>query len=94
MPEAGNVYHATAIFSGRVQGVGFRYLTLQLARGYEVAGYVENLAGGRVCVEVEGEEREVAGFLAAIEERMQGYVRQVEKMAGVRVRQFSGFSIH
>src|SRR5215470_10194518 len=39
-------------FSGRVQGVGFRYQTLQLAKGFEVSGWVMNLPDGRVQLEV------------------------------------------
>jgi acylphosphatase len=93
MSAADKVHHKTAFFSGRVQGVGFRYTTVQLARSYDVAGCVENLADGRVRVEVEGETQEVDGFLAALEERMQGYVRQVDKEAGERPRQFGGFTI-
>lgn len=93
MLTAGKVHHATVLYSGRVQGVGFRYMTLQLAREYDVAGYVQNLCDGRVRVEAEGDEQEVDGFLAAIEERMHGFVRQVEKAAGERMRQFSGFTV-
>jgi len=63
---------------GQVQGVGFRYTTLLLARGYDVSGSVQNLADARVRVEVEGEQPEVNAFLAAIEERMGGFVRHVE----------------
>ncbi len=36
------------LFSGRVQGVGFRYTTLRLARAMGVKGYVKNLEDGRV----------------------------------------------
>ena len=35
------------LYSGRVQGVGFRYQTKQLAAGYEVIGLVRNLPDGR-----------------------------------------------
>ena len=79
MLPAGNVHHETVHYSGRVQGVGFRYTTLHLAREYDVSGYVQNLPDGRVCVEVEGEGQEVDAFLAAIEEEMHGLVRNVER---------------
>ena len=69
MPAANEVHHETLRFSGRVQGVGFRYTALQLAREFEVAGYVQNLPDGRVCIEAEGDAREVSAFVAAIEER-------------------------
>jgi len=93
MSAADEVHHETVHFSGRVQGVGFRYTALWLAKEFEVAGYVQNLPDGRVRLEAEGEAQEVARFVAAIEERMQGYVRQVERAGARRPRQFQGFGI-
>ena len=43
-----DVHHESVFFSGHVQGVGFRYAVLQVAKEFEVAGYVRNLADGRV----------------------------------------------
>jgi acylphosphatase len=90
MPE---VHHEIAFFSGRVQGVGFRYAALQVAREFEVAGFVSNLPDGRVLLESEGEPGEVAAFIAAVEERMHGHVRKVERSSDKRPPQHSGFSI-
>ena len=39
---------ATVFYSGRVQGVGFRYTAREIACGYELTGYVRNLDDGRV----------------------------------------------
>ncbi|MEE3179555.1 MAG: acylphosphatase [Verrucomicrobiota bacterium] len=36
------------IFSGRVQGVGFRYTTREIATGFDVVGAVRNLPDGTV----------------------------------------------
>lgn len=93
MSAANEIHHETVCFSGRVQGVGFRYTVLQIAREFEVAGYVENLFDGRVSLEVEGAEREVGDFIAAIEEHMHGYIRKVERASRRRAPQFSGFTV-
>ena len=53
-------------YSGRVQGVGFRYQTRQLAAGYEVLGTVRNLPDGRVELVAEGELAELEAFRQAI----------------------------
>lgn len=87
------VHHETIFFTGRVQGVGFRYSTMQVAKEFEVAGVVRNLPDGRVLLEVEGAEKEIADFVAAVEERMHGHIRKVERSAGRRPAQFAGFTI-
>jgi acylphosphatase len=56
------------IFEGRVQGVGFRYATKDLARGYDVTGTVRNLPEGTVELIVAGEAEEVAEFLRDLRE--------------------------
>lgn len=44
----------TVLYRGRVQGVGFRATAVDAARGLAVAGYVRNLADGRVELVAEG----------------------------------------
>ena len=81
------------IVTGRVQGVGFRFTTMEVARGFDVTGYVRNLVDGRVQLETEGRKEEVDAFVAALEERMHGYIRKTERTADRRPAQFSGFAI-
>lgn len=88
-----DVHHETVYFSGHVQGVGFRYSVLQVAKEFEVAGYVRNLADGRVQLEAEGRSTEVSAFVAAVEEKMHGYIRKTERTADKRAPQFGGFTI-
>jgi acylphosphatase len=64
-------------FSGRVQGVGFRYTCQSLARDFEVAGYVRNLSDGRVELVIEGDRREVDAFLAAVRHEMDSFIEDV-----------------
>ena len=87
------VHHAIVHFTGRVQGVGFRYQTLQVAKEFEVAGYVSNLADGRVRLEAEGEVAQVREFVSAVQERMEGYIRKSEVSEARRPAQFQGFAI-
>jgi acylphosphatase len=62
------------LYTGQVQGVGFRATARRLARSFPVTGYVRNLPGGEVELVAEGEESAVADFLAAVARDMAGYV--------------------
>jgi acylphosphatase len=88
------VHHETVFFSGHVQGVGFRYAVLQIAREFEVTGFVSNLADGRVQLEAEGAANDVAAFTNAVQEKMHGYIRKVERSSDRRAPQFTGFVIN
>ncbi len=64
-------------YSGRVQGVGFRYTAHHVARGFDVAGSVRNLPDGRVELIAEGEPAELDAFLQAIRDALERYIRDV-----------------
>jgi acylphosphatase len=49
--------------SGRVQGVFFRAVTQQTAKGFNLTGWVRNTADGRVEALFEGEEENVDKML-------------------------------
>lgn len=55
-----------AFFTGRVQGVGFRYTVEHIARSFDVTGWVRNLMDGRVEVVAEGSEEELTKFVHTI----------------------------
>jgi acylphosphatase len=65
----------TCFFSGRVQGVGFRFHTKEVAKKFSVTGTVQNLDDGRVKVIAEGEKDEVHRFLDAVSQSMTGNVK-------------------
>ncbi|HXP91014.1 MAG TPA: acylphosphatase [Fibrobacteria bacterium] len=50
------------LVSGDVQGVGFRYFTLERARSLGVSGWVRNRWDGKVEGEAEGSEAALAEF--------------------------------
>ena len=54
------------LISGRVQGVGFRYFTHDVATREGVTGHVRNLTDGRVEAFVEGDEEAVTRVERAI----------------------------
>ena len=56
------------IFSGSVQGVGFRYRATYAARGLGITGYVKNLYDGRVEMEVQGDRDSITRMLVEIED--------------------------
>ncbi|MFA6959742.1 MAG: acylphosphatase [Opitutaceae bacterium] len=88
-----DVHHETVYFAGHVQGVGFRYATLQVAKEFEVTGRVGNLPDGRVQLDVEGNLRDINAFIAAVEERMHGYIRNLERSSSRTPAQFHDFRI-
>lgn len=63
------------IFSGHVQGVGFRYTANDIARGYDLAGFVRNLPDGTVELFVQGPAQDVDNCLKDIQDTFSGYIR-------------------
>jgi acylphosphatase len=83
----------TVLFSGRVQGVGFRYTACHVAKRFEVAGYVRNLPDGRVEAVVEGEEDEIGRFMKAVSEEMSPGIRDVTYHDTTGTGEFTRFEI-
>src|SRR5690348_14219213 len=80
-------------YSGRVQGVGFRYTVRSISQRYAVTGYVQNLDDGRVRLEVEGPSDQIDAFLAEIASTMQRYIHAAAVVASSATGEFSDFSI-
>ena len=82
------------LFSGHVQGIGFRYTVKQTALGFEVTGWVKNLADGRVELLVEGERKELEAFQAAIPEAgLRRFIRETQAEWSNGTGEFYGFEI-
>jgi acylphosphatase len=81
-------------YSGRVQGVGFRFTVKAVAQGFEVTGTVRNLSDGRVELVAEGSRSELAEFHNAIKESEVGpFIKQEEVHWEDPKNQFRGFEI-
>ncbi len=83
----------TCHFSGRVQGVGFRYTVEHIAKGYPVVGYVRNLADGRVELVMEGEPDVLEKLVREVQQRMEGFVRETRCEESRGNGEFKAFSI-
>ena len=80
-------------YSGRVQGVGFRFNAQWIARNFRVTGFVRNLPDGRVELVAEGVEAEVDRFLAKITDSMAGNIDHAEENRSAATGEFAGFEI-
>ena len=80
-------------FTGHVHGVGLRYSVKQIAREFEVTGYVKNLADGRLELDIEGDQNECWRFLREVESELDNFIRDTERSDGHRERLFTRFRI-
>ena len=80
-------------YQGTVQGVGFRYTTLQISHRHRVVGYVRNLPNGEVEVCVEGETDEIDRFQGDIAARMAANIRSARVETVAPTGEFDSFEI-
>jgi len=81
------------LYTGRVQGVGFRYTASRIAQGHAVTGFVRNLPDGRVELVAEGTSAELDQLLAAVAETMADNIRQADVQKGPPTGRFRSFEI-
>jgi len=93
MAEQSDMERREVYYSGRVQGVGFRYTVRSLAARYDVTGFVRNLGDGRVELVAEGPPTEVTGLLDAVRREMGRYILDEEYATARATGEFGGFAI-
>ena len=55
-------------FTGRVQGVGFRYRAKYLAQHYGVTGWIQNHYDGSVEAQMQGREEDIDKIIQSLQE--------------------------
>jgi len=81
------------IFIGRVQGVGFRFTTLDVANRYKLTGWVRNLPDGTVEMIAQGPEDDISDCLQGIKEAFGGYIRETKIEEIPLISQYKDFKI-
>jgi len=80
-------------FSGRVQGVGFRYTARHIAGNYEIGGFVRNLPDGRVELLVQGPKTQIKAFLDELTATMGRSIIKTTVQDQPCLDEFDGFEI-
>ena len=80
------------IFSGEVQGVGFRYRAFMYAQELGLTGWVINLDDGRVEMEVQGERKQLSRLTDRLRESRWIRILDIEEQS-IPVIKERGFQI-
>ncbi len=81
------------IFTGHVQGVGFRYTARGIAKQYPVSGYVRNLSDGTVEMLVQGAPADIDACVQDVQQEFAGYIRETRVEAAPYNPRYSDFQI-
>lgn len=81
------------LYSGDVQGVGFRATTYRVALALDVTGWVMNLPDGQVRLVAEGTAAELDRLEQGIHERMSGHIADIACDTRPATGQFRSFEI-
>ena len=84
---------AHVYYSGRVQGIGFRYTAERVAEELNVTGWIKNLDDGRVELIAEGNEETLKDFLAQLSSIFSRYIQDVQINWEPSTGEFRGFGV-
>jgi len=65
-------------YSGKVQGIGFRFTAEHFAKAMGICGWVKNLNQGKVEIIAEAEENVLRDFLKKIHDHFSLYIRDFD----------------
>ena len=89
----GSVETWHVVFSGRVQGVGFRYTCQRWAVEHDVSGWVRNLDNGQVEMTAQALPDVLRQFLQQVVETTYGHVDDVQRTRLKDPERFETFEI-
>jgi acylphosphatase len=81
------------LFSGQVQGVGFRWTTSRIASGLPVTGFVRNLPDGRVEAVVAGSAASIQQMIDLLLEHFGSGITDIQRQTVKCANAFTGFTI-
>ena len=84
---------AHVLFSGTVQGVGFRFTAQRFAVGFKITGWVKNLSDGRVELVAEGSREQVENLLYKLDKQYEGKIQHKDIDWLEARKSFSSFDI-
>ncbi len=93
MTQTNPVVRWSVVFSGQVQGVGFRYNATRIARSMGVRGYVRNVPDGRVELVAEALEQELTQLIDEICQTTHGYIRETNVNKQEATHEFTDFDV-
>ncbi len=80
--------------SGRVQGVGFRWTTIQLARENNLTGWVKNELDGTVSIVAQGPSEQLKAFIEQIKNSPSPYaIIKAVTINYITISKLSGFNV-
>jgi len=81
------------LFSGQVQGVGFRWTTERIASRLPLRGFVRNLPDGRVEAVVAGSAANIQQLIVKLQERFGSGITGIQRQTLESAGEFTGFVI-
>jgi len=87
------VVRAHIIFTGTVQGIGFRFTVQRYALELDLVGWVKNLTNGSVEAMIEGSKENIEKLCLNIEKCFDGYIQNKNIQITPARSEFKDFQI-
>ena len=91
--QASPAQRCVVVYSGQVQGVGFRWQTVRALEPTPVVGYVRNCADGTVELVMEGERGVILDGKQRIDSALGHFIREQVETLQPATGEFARFSI-